>query len=586
MAIARKRLGEILREKGIVTEPQIQEALQAQKATSQRIGQVLVDLGYATEKDVMEALAQQMNVPFIDFDVVKIDDAVQSLVPPEMQEKHGVIPVRLDGRTLTVAMKDPKNLIALDDLRMRTGYQIRAVLASEAQIDNRLGGNQQVAVKSDIQSAIDAFSMAAEEAAAKRGRGAKGPTQGAGANVGADADLAGVGELVDEAPIIRIVNAILQQAIQDGASDIHLEPQRRNLRVRYRIDGVLHEIMQVPQYIQAPLISRCKIMADMNIAERRIPQDGRIHVRMNKRTYDLRVSSIPTTNGEKIVMRILDTQSVMIGLEKLGLYPQMEAQLRDLASQPNGMLLSSGPTGSGKTTTQYSLLNILNQPEVNIITIEDPVEYQLPGLSQVHVNRKAGLSFANALRSFLRQDPDIIMVGEMRDLETAEIAIQASLTGHLVLSTLHTNDAPTIVTRMIDMGVEPFLVSATLIGGLAQRLARRICTNCKEPYKPAREELMRFGFNPDEHPDVTFYHGRGCELCRHTGFKGRIGLYELMRMNEEIADLVVRRAPLSEIKAAARANGMVTLQEDGFQKCIDGLTTVKEVMRVVFTAGY
>jgi len=586
MAIARKRLGEILREKGIVTEPQIQEALQAQKATSQRIGQVLVDLGYATEKDVMEALAQQMNVPFIDFDVVKIDDAVQSLVPPEMQEKYGVIPVRLDGRTLTVAMKNPKDLMALDDLRMRTGYQIRPVLASEAQIDNRLSGTQQVAVKSDIQSAIEAFSMAAEEAAAKRGRGAKGPTQGVGANVGADADLSGVGELVDEAPIIRIVNAIIQQAIQDGASDIHLEPQRRNLRVRYRIDGVLHEIMQVPQYIQAPLISRAKIMADMNIAERRIPQDGRIHVRMNKKTYDLRVSSIPTTNGEKIVMRILDTQSVMIGLEKLGLYPDTEAQLRDLASQPNGMLLSSGPTGSGKTTTQYSLLNILNQPEVNIITIEDPVEYQLPGLSQVHVNRKAGLSFANALRSFLRQDPDIIMVGEMRDLETAEIAIQASLTGHLVLSTLHTNDAPTIVTRLIDMGVEPFLVSATLIGGLAQRLARRICTNCKEPYKPSREHLMRFGFNPDEHPDVTFYHGRGCELCRHTGFKGRLGLFELMRMNEEIADLVVRRAPLSEIKAAARANGMKTLQEDGFQKCIDGLTTVQEVMRVVFTAGY
>ncbi|MCS6863192.1 MAG: GspE/PulE family protein, partial [Abditibacteriales bacterium] len=510
----------------------------------------------------------------------------QSLVPPEMQEKYGAIPVRLDGRTLTVAMKNPKDLMALDDLRMRTGYQIRPVLASEAQIDHRLGGAQQIAVKSDIQSAIDAFSMAAEEAAAKRRGGKGGPTQTVGANVGADADLSGVGELVDEAPIIRIVNAIIQQAIQDGASDIHLEPQRRNLRVRYRIDGVLHEIMQVPQYIQAPLISRCKIMADMNIAERRIPQDGRIHVRMNKKTYDLRVSSIPTTNGEKIVMRILDTQSVMIGLEKLGLYPETEAQLRDLASQPNGMLLSSGPTGSGKTTTQYSLLNILNQPEVNIITIEDPVEYQLPGLSQVHVNRKAGLTFANALRSFLRQDPDIIMVGEMRDLETAEIAIQASLTGHLVLSTLHTNDAPTIVTRLIDMGVEPFLVAATLIGGLAQRLARRICTNCKEPYKPSREELMRFGFNPDEHPDVTFYHGRGCELCRHTGFKGRIGIFELMRMNEEIADLVVRRAPLSEIKAAARANGMKTLQEDGFQKCIDGLTTVKEVMRVVFTAGY
>jgi len=389
----------------------------------------------------------------------------------------------------------------------------------------------------------------------------------------------------DEAPIIRVVNVIIQQAIKDRASDIHIEPDRRGVRIRYRIDGVLHEVMQVPKYVHAPLISRVKIMGDMNIAERRIPQDGRIHIRHEGKDFDLRVSSLPTVFGEKIVMRILDQSSVLIGLNKLGMFAETQAHLESVIVQPNGMILSTGPTGSGKTTTQYAILNKINSVEKNIITIEDPVEYQLRGLNQVHVNRKAGLTFANAMRAFVRQDPDIIMVGEIRDLETAETAVQASLTGHLVLSTLHTNDAPSAVTRLVDMGVEPFLISASVIGVLAQRLGRRICQNCKEPYKPPAEALHRVGFNVENADDVVFYRGRGCEQCKHTGYRGRNGMFEFMLLTEEIQDLIVKRAPLSEVRNAALASGMKTLKMDGFQKVLEGLTTVEEVMRVVFTAG-
>jgi type IV pilus assembly protein PilB len=359
------------------------------------------------------------------------------------------------------------------------------------------------------------------------------------------------------------------------------------VRVRYRIDGVLHEVLTLPKYIQAPLISRYKIMAEMNIAEKRLPQDGRIPIRYQNKDYDLRVSSIPTPLGEKIVMRILDKTSVLIGLNKLGFTPETQARLEELVMQPQGMVLSTGPTGSGKTTTQYSILHKLNSVEKNILTIEDPIEYQLPGISQVQVNRKAGLTFANALRAFLRQDPDIIMVGEMRDLETAEIAIEAALTGHLVLSTLHTNDAPSAVIRMIDMGVEPYLIAATVTGVLAQRLARRVCQKCKQPREIRAADLRAFGFQVED-PDqmVTIWEGTGCEECRYRGYKGRIGIFELMVVNAEIAELIVRRAPLSDIKEAAKANGMKELREDGLIKVLEGVTTPDEVRRVVFTAGY
>ncbi len=391
----------------------------------------------------------------------------------------------------------------------------------------------------------------------------------------------------EQAPIVRLANTIIQQAVRERASDIHLEPERKNVRIRYRIDGVLHETMTMPKYIQAPLTARFKIMAELNIAERRLPQDGRIGIRYEGKDYDLRVSCLPNLHGEKIVMRILDKSSVMIGLNKLGFTAEVQAQLEELSQQPNGMILSTGPTGSGKTTTQYSLLHKLNSIEKNILTVEDPCEYQLGGVTQVQVNKKAGLHFSNALRSFLRQDPDIIMVGEMRDLETAGIAIEAALTGHLVLSTLHTNDAPSATLRLIDMGVEPFMVSATLVGILAQRLGRKICNNCKEFYEVDAVELRKFGFKPEDPTQkVQLARGKGCELCRHTGYKGRIGFYELLRMNAEIAEMVVRRAPLSDLKEAAKANGMHELREDGLIKVLEGVTTPDEVMRVVFTAGY
>ena len=574
----KKLIGNILLEKGVITQEQLDEALNVQKNTTEQIGRILTDLGHVTERDVLRAHAEQLGIPFLELDQTSVDEDVAKAIPQSVVQRYNAIPIRRSGNRLTVAMSDPSNVFALDDMRLITGYEIDPILATVEDIsallddtDGASGGGQE-----ELQTALDALDG------------------GLGAALGDELDIsaAGTEEDVDraqvmeeEAPIIRVVNVVIQQAIKDRASDIHVEPDRRGVRIRYRIDGVLHEVMRVPKYVHAPLVSRIKIMGDMNIAERRIPQDGRIHIRHEGNDYDLRVSSLPTVFGEKVVMRILDQSSVMIGLNKLGMAGETQAQLESVIVQPNGMILSTGPTGSGKTTTQYSILNKINSVEKNIITIEDPVEYQLPGLSQVHVNRKAGLTFASAMRSFLRQDPDIIMVGEIRDLETAETAVQASLTGHLVLSTLHTNDAPSAVTRLMDMGVEPFLIASSIIGILAQRLARRICQNCKEPYKPPAEALHRVGFNVDDMENVVFYRGRGCEQCRHTGYRGRNGIFEMMLVTEEVADLTVKRAPLSEIRAAALAGGMKTLKMDGFQKVLEGLTTVEEVMRVVFTAG-
>ncbi|MDH4179075.1 MAG: ATPase, T2SS/T4P/T4SS family [Armatimonadota bacterium] len=574
----KKLIGEILLGKGLITQEQLDEALNVQKNTTEQIGRILTDLGHANERDVLRAHAEQLGIPFLELDQTSVDEDVAKAIPQSVVQRYNAVPIRRSGNRLTVAMSDPSNVFALDDIRLITGYEIDPILATAEDISALLddtegasGGGQE-----ELQTALDALDG------------------GLGAALGDELDIsaAGTEEDVDraqvmeeEAPIIRVVNVVIQQAIKDRASDIHVEPDRRGVRIRYRIDGVLHEVMRVPKYVHAPLVSRIKIMADMNIAERRIPQDGRIHIRHEGKDYDLRVSSLPTVFGEKVVMRILDQSSVLIGLNKLGMLGETQAQLESVIVQPNGMILSTGPTGSGKTTTQYSILNKINSVEKNILTIEDPVEYQLPGLSQVHVNRKAGLTFASAMRSFLRQDPDIIMVGEIRDLETAETAVQASLTGHLVLSTLHTNDAPSAITRLMDMGVEPFLIASSIVGILAQRLARRICQNCKEPYKPPAEALHRVGFNVDDMENVVFYRGRGCEQCRHTGYRGRNGIFEMLLVNEEVADLTVKRAPLSEIRAAALAGGMKTLKMDGFQKVLEGMTTVEEIMRVIFTAG-
>ncbi len=580
MAIMRKDVGDILRERGVLTPEQLKEVRDVAKATRTDIKRVILDRGYATEEEVYSAYAEQLGYPFVDFAKERIEPSAVNLVPQHIAQRYNLIPVRkTPDNKLLVAMADPTNVLAIDDLRLVTGLEIQPAVAIPETVSEALSRHYRGEVTTAATAVVEVTSSlptAVQEAiSTMRARG----------ELSAEEEEAV--RIAEEAPIIRAVNAIIHQAIRERASDIHVEPERRSVRIRYRIDGVLHEIMNLPRFLHPPLTSRIKIMADMNIAERRLPQDGRIPIRTpDGKDYDLRVSCIPTIIGEKIVMRILDRQNPLIGLHKLGFFPDTFAQLERLISLPHGIILSTGPTGSGKTTTQYSILNRLNTTEVNIITIEDPVEYQLPGVYQVQVNTKAGLLFSNALRFFLRHDPDIMMVGEIRDLETAEIAIEASLTGHLVLSTLHTNDAPTSITRLIDMGVEPFLISASLIGALAQRLVRTLCPRCKEPYKPPVEALRRLGLTPEEVEGVTFYRGRGCEYCRHTGYYGRTGIFELMTVTEEIAELIVRRAPLSEIREAAKAAGMKTLLEDGMRKAMAGITTIEEVLRVAATIGY
>lgn len=611
MVMARKSLGDYMVEKGYIAPAQLEEARKSQQSTKGDIAKILIDMG-VNARDVYESKAQELGVPFVDLTKYKPEASAVNIVPEHVAKRHNVMPVKKDGNTLFVAMADTNNLAASDALRLVSRCQVRGVLAvpdeiEQAIVRNYSGGGGVEPIASASPAAVAAGGAVAKAGGMNPLRAGGGAEMG---GIGMDTDtksamaqvLAEYGargdaskeedddalaKEVEEAPIVRLATTILQQAIKDGASDIHIEPDRRNVRVRYRIDGVLHEIMQMPGYIKMPLTARFKILSEMNIAERRIPQDGRIGTRYNNKEYDLRVSCCPSLHGEKIVMRILDKGSVMIGLNKLGFTPEVQAQLEELSQQPNGMILTTGPTGSGKTTTQYSLLNRLNSIEKNILTVEDPCEYQLGGITQVQVNPKAGLTFSKALRSFLRQDPDIIMVGEMRDLETASIGVECALTGHLVLSTLHTNDAPSATLRLIDMGVEPFLVSATVIGILAQRLGRKICANCKEYYDVPAMDLRKFGFKVEDPSQVVqLARGRGCELCRNSGYKGRIGFYELLRMNSEIAEMIVRRAPLADLKEAAKANGMHELREDGLIKVLEGMTTPDEVMRVVFTAGY
>jgi type IV pilus assembly protein PilB len=571
----RRPLGQILLDKKLITQEQLDEALKVQKNTAgAKIGRVLVDLGYVAQTDIDRAYAEQLGYSYLELENTTIDAEVSKTLPQSVARRYKAVPIRRNGNRLVVALADPTNVFALDDIRLITGFEVEPMLASESDLEtlikNSDGHSNGGGGGADMQQALNQIMSGNLPATEIAGGGEEEDSMSVDPN---------------EAPIIRVMNVLLSQAIRDGASDIHIEPERRAVRIRYRIYGVLHEIMSLPKYLHAALLSRLKIMSELNIAERRLPQDGHIRVRHEGRDFDIRVSTIPTVFGEKAVMRLLEQTSVLLGLESLGLFPEEQAQMETLIVQPHGIILSTGPTGHGKTTTQCSILSKLVSPEINIMTVEDPVEYLIPGVNQVHVNRKAGLTFATALRSFLRQDPDIIMVGEIRDLETAETAIQASLTGHLVLSTLHTNDAPSSITRLVDMGVEPFLVSASLTGVLAQRLARKICPSCKEPYKPPTEALARLGFDSDEHKDVTFYRGKGCDSCRYTGYLKRIGIFELMTINGEIRDLIVKRAPLSEVRAAARTVGMKSLKEDGLAKVLEGITTIEEVMRVVFTAG-
>ncbi|HMS54744.1 MAG TPA: ATPase, T2SS/T4P/T4SS family [Fimbriimonadaceae bacterium] len=582
---------EFLKQKGFLQPEQHDEALKVQQQTKEPdIGKVLVSLGFVGEREVLQARAAEQGIPFVDLDRIQIESSAINVVNERIAKNHSVIPVKKEGQQLWLAMSNTSNIQAIDDVRMASGCRVTPCLALPAAIEDALKKYYGGSAAAPTAAAATPQPGTPAPSSANLSNEIRGAIASAQVAKGRelDEDEGGDAEqLAEQAPIIKLANALIQQAVADRASDIHIEPQQRAVRVRYRIDGVLMEAMTVPRNLMAALISRLKIMADMNIAERRVPQDGRIEIRHAGKEYDLRVSSIPTPFGEKIVMRILDKSSVMIGLEKLGFTDENQLKIEELTSQPNGMFLCTGPTGSGKTTTQYSVINRLNTIGVNIVTVEDPVEYQLNGISQVQVNRKAGLTFATALRAFLRQDPDIIMVGEMRDLETAEIAIESSLTGHLVLSTLHTNDAPSATLRMIDMGVEPYLISATVIGVLAQRLGRRLCANCKESYEVTQLDLRRFGMTvEDPEAIVQLYKAVGCDECRQTGYRGRTGFHELMIMNAEIAEMVVRRAPLQDVKDAAKANGMRELREDGLHKVLLGQTDPQEVMRVVFTAGF
>jgi type IV pilus assembly protein PilB len=594
MALPRKPMVQFLLEKGYLKPEQLAEAQKVQKQTGQPLDRVLTSLNMVGEREVLMGKATEMGYGFVDLDRISVESSAINVVPERIVKQHSALPVKKDGLNLYVAMTNPNNVMALDDIKMASGLRPVPVLAVPGAIEDAIrkyysGGDNTpapvagaAAAAAATPAAVPGQSMAdmnrfIAEARVKQGRDGTDDTE-------SDADAE---KMADQAPIIKLANALIQQAIADRASDIHVEPQQRAVRVRYRIDGVLQEAMTIPRNLMAPLISRFKIMAEMNIAERRAPQDGRIEVRNAGKEYDLRVSSIPTPFGEKIVMRILDKSSTMVGLNKIGFTEENQIKVEELTAQPNGMFLCTGPTGSGKTTTLYSALHKLNTVGVNIVTAEDPIEYQIGGIAQVQMNRKANLTFATALRAFLRQDPDIIMVGEIRDLETAEIAIEAALTGHLVLSTLHTNDAPSATLRLGDMGVEPYLIAATLIGVLAQRLGRKIDVENRETYEVPASDLRRFGFVADDPEElITLWRGVPAESNRMTGYKGRTGIHELMIMNGELAELVVRRAPLGDIKAAAKANGMKELREDGLVKVLAGITDPGEVMRVVFTAGY
>ncbi|NLJ36032.1 MAG: Flp pilus assembly complex ATPase component TadA [candidate division WS1 bacterium] len=591
---AHTMIGQMLIGKGLISPDQLDDALKAQEQTAARVGQILVDLGHLEKRPLYETLSEQMNVPFVDLSATSPDPKVALLLDRKTAEENQAVAVGRGDGTIRVAMAEPDDVMAIDALRMILQVTIEPMLADPGDIERTIrqvykSGDgaprpaKAAAAVPSSQAAID-MKRITDEIAGSDALGVRGEEEEVDdSRVQTDR----IADITDEAPVIRLTKIIISRAIEERSSDIHVEPFQDRVRVRYRIDGVLHEIMPLPKFVHAPLVSRLKIMSGMNIAERRVPQDGRIHVRHANKDYDLRASVIPTTLGEKFVLRILDKGAIQIGMDNLGLTGRMMSTVERLILQPNGMLLSTGPTGSGKTTTQYCILNRINTVDRNIITIEDPVEYELDGLGQVHVNRKAGLTFAIALKYFLRQDPDIILVGEIRDLETSEIAIQAALTGHLVLSTLHTNDAPSTVTRLVDMGVEPFLIASSVIGSLSQRLARKICDECREEYQPPKESLLSFGFDPDD-PDndgVKFYHGVGCGNCRETGYRGRIGIFEMMEMNREIGELIVKRASAGQIKEAALAAGMITLAMDGMEKVRGGITTVEELTRVVFTAG-
>lgn len=546
-----ERFGAFLVKTKLITKPQLADAMEVHRLTELPLGRALIELNYITSAVLIPKLAEQIGIPFVDLTDVKVDGNAIATIPEELCRKYAVLPINFEDNKLVVAMASPDDVMAIDDLQMLTGYEISPV----------------VAVREDIESSIGRYHQMAETL---------------GDDIfGGEEDLSELLTISEEAPIVKLVNVIISQGVEDRASDIHIEPQEKDLRVRYRIDGVLHEVMRSPKQVQSAILSRLKIMSGMDIAETRKPQDGRAALTIRGRGVDFRVSTLPTVYGERIVLRVLEKESILLKLDDLGFLPGSLERFKGAFSRPYGAILVTGPTGSGKSTTLYATLNVLNTEGKNIVTIEDPVEYRLPGINQVQINPKAGLTFARGLRSILRASPDILMVGEIRDRETAQIAIEAALTGHLVLSTLHTNDAPGAVSRLTEMGIAPFLISSAIACIQAQRLARRLCSECKEPYTPPVEPLRNVGFPFDENNIPTLFRPVGCNKCNNTGYKGRVGLYEIMLMSENIELLTIERATAEEIKKVAIQEGMKTLREDGLEKVGMGLTSIEEVMRVV-----
>jgi type IV pilus assembly protein PilB len=583
------RIGEVLLKEKRITPEQLQEALNYQRQNGGKLGFNLIKLGYVKDDEITALLSKQYGVPSIALGQFDVDATVVKLVPAETAQKYQIIPLSRSGATLTIAMTDPTNVFAMDDIKFMTGYNVEPVVASETAVIEAItkyygkaasgnGANGNGASSGHGPSALEMASKALDEMPAL------GDTDDVEVledfeEISAEA-LAKQGE---EAPVIKLVNVILMSAIQKGASDIHIEPYEKELRVRYRIDGILYNIMQPPMKFRDAITSRIKIMSKLDIAEKRLPQDGRIKIRFQDggemRDIDFRVSCLPTLFGEKIVLRLLDKTKLMLDMTKLGFESESLQRFESAISKPWGMVLVTGPTGSGKTNTLYSSISRINTPETNIMTAEDPVEFNLMGVNQVQVRENIGLNFAAALRSFLRQDPNIILVGEVRDFETAEIAVKAALTGHLVLSTLHTNDAPSTINRLMNMGIEPFLVASSLNLVCAQRLVRRICKNCTEPDPTPPPALMQAGFSAEDAKKVIPNRGKGCEKCNNTGYKGRVGLYEVMEITEEIRELVLVGASALELRRKAVEEGMITLRNSGLRKVKEGVTTLEEIVR-------
>jgi type IV pilus assembly protein PilB len=556
------RLGEILLREGLVTREQLAQALAEQKNTKHRLGYVLVKLGLVQELEITKVLARQYRMPAVDLSRFEVDPKIIKLVPADMATKSVVLPLKREGRTLTVAMADPTDLGLLEDLKFITRFDLFPVIAGEYTLRNLIEKHYE-ASDQQLQSILKDMEETGEDVEV----------------VEQEEDELVTQAQIDDAPVVKLINGLLTDAVRRGASDIHIEPFEHEIRVRYRIDGALLEIMRPPLKMKAALISRVKILSQLNIAERRVPQDGRLKLKMGSRVIDFRVSTLPVLFGEKIVLRILDKGNLTLDLTKFGFEPKAEKDLMKAILNPYGMVLVTGPTGSGKTTTLYSALSRINTPEVNIMTAEDPVEYNLMGINQVLVRTEIGLTFAAALKAFLRQDPNIIMIGEIRDLETGGIAIKAALTGHLVLSTLHTNDAPSTITRMIDMGIEAFNVASAVNLVVAQRLIRRICKDCKGEHQYTDPELSALGTDLVSLKALKFMKGAGCDTCSGTGYKGRAGLYEVMALSPELRRMILRAASVAEIRDQAVTEGMLTLRMDGMKKIERGITTLEEVVK-------